>query len=314
MKEHAYLKEQSVGTQFSGVYYVAAVSVKKAKNNNEYTEFTLKDKSGSVFAKLWSVDPLIKKGMYVSAVMNVDDYNGTASFIIRSIKENDKEICQENYISVVENMDDLLAQFRSYEQILKDISTENKLPIFDLFDAVFTKEFKEKFFKSPSGLGNYYGKVGGALENTINICKGAMTFAGIYGFSKTDKAVLLASALLSRVGSVDAFAMVDCAVEKTLKGELEGATFNSYLILNNAWKTLKKSKEDEIWFAKISHAVTSQEGTENLPLSKEAILLKNVISIDYKMSEMFDYIYRDEHIEDGFTTFDTNGKRRYFVG
>jgi 23S rRNA maturation-related 3'-5' exoribonuclease YhaM len=290
------------------------VSVKKAKNNNEYTEFTLKDKSGSVFAKLWSVDPLIKKGMYVSAVVNVDDYMGAASFIIRSIKEYDKEVKQENYVAVVEDINSLIEQFDGYARILKETSEENKLPLSNIFDAVFTKEFKDKFFKSPSGLGNYYGKVGGALENTVNICKGAMNFAGIYGFSSVDKAVLLTSALLSLIGSVDAYTMNDCAVEKTIKGELFGPAFLSASILNDAWKSVKKSEDDEIWFTKVYHAVTSNEGSGNIPMTKESILLKNVIMMDSKMSEMFDYIYRDEHIENGFTTFDTNGKRCYFVG
>jgi len=73
MSEHSYLREQSIVTQFSGVYYVSAVSIKKTKTNTEYSEYTLKDKSGTVFAKLWGIDPTIKKGVYASAVINVDD-------------------------------------------------------------------------------------------------------------------------------------------------------------------------------------------------------------------------------------------------
>lgn len=314
MSEHSFLREQSIGTQFSGVYYVSAVSIKKAKNNNEYTEYTLKDKSGTVFAKLWAVDPLIKKGMYASIVLNVDDYNGQASYVVRSIKAYEKEVDTKNYIAVVDDMESLIQSFNSFMSSVEEISEDKKLPYFKLLTKVFTNEFKEKFFRAPSNMGSYYGKVGGALENTINICRESLTFIkGSYGFTDTEKAVILTSALLSRIGCVQAYTLNNCAVEKTMAGELIGTHYLAANILNDAVNGML-NKDNETQLTKIIHAVTSFEGTENIPVTKEAILLKSVMEIDNKMSEMFDYIYRDEHVDDnGFTTYDSNNKRRYFV-
>lgn len=314
MSEHSYLKEQKIGTQFSGVYYVAGVSIKKAKNNNEFMDITLKDKSGQVFAKLWSVDPKIVKGLYVKAVMNVDSYQNAPSYVLRSIVAYDQPIDPNLYIQTVENEKELVERFENYMKIAKETSENLNLPLARILESVFTAEFKAKFFKAPSNTGTYYGKVGGALENTINLCIGAMKMADIYKFNPAEQAVLITSALLSRIGCIDAYKMEECNVEQTLNGALVGVQNLSSIVLFDAWKKIEKTTEDKPWFLKVYHAVTSLEGTETVPSTKEAILLKSMIGIDSKIVEMFDYIDRDEHIEEGFTTFDVTNKRRYYVG
>jgi len=319
MAEHAFLLDQKVGTQFSGVYYVAGVSIKKTVKQTEYSEYTLKDKSGTVFAKLWSIDPSIQKGIYVTASINVEDYKGSPSFIIRAVVPFTKTVDTTLYVQTVEDAAGLIHTFNQYMTIVKESSDTLKAPLSGILEGVFTPEFKELFFKAPSNTGTYYGKVGGALENTLAICDIASKMSSIYKFNPQEQAVLIAASLLSRIGCVESFEMADCAVEQTKNGALVGIQSLSVLRLFDAWKSYKATSTvnnpaDKEWLLRVIHAVTSLEGTENLPSTKEAILLKNIVGLDAKMVDMFDYIARDSHVENGFTTFDVNAKRRYYVG
>lgn len=302
---HALLREQEVGTQFSGVYYVAGVSVKNTRTNNEYMKITLMDRSGSVFANLWEVNKSIQKGMYVSASINVDTYNTAPSYTVRSIVEYRGEVDQCNYMAVVDNPEELKDKFNAYMDILKDYSGV----YFDAVKSVFTPEFTDRFFKAPANAGVYYGKVGGALENVINICSNCMAFANTYKFTDDEKAVLLASALLSKAGCVDAYQFENCAVAKTVEGELIGEANLTSKIVQDAFANLSGTA-----VSKILHGVVSRERSDALPMTKDAILLHSVLDSDRRMVEMFDYIARDEHVdENGFTSFDSFNRRKYFV-
>jgi len=158
MAEHAFLLDQKVGTQFSGVYYVAGVSIKKTVKQTEYSEYTLKDKSGTVFAKLWSIDPSIQKGIYVTASINVEDYKGSPSFIIRAVVPFTKTVDTTLYVQTVEDAAGLIHTFNQYMTIVKESSDTLKAPLSGILEGVFTPEFKELFFKAPSNTGTYYGK------------------------------------------------------------------------------------------------------------------------------------------------------------
>lgn len=316
MTEHSFLTQQKIGTQFSGVYYVSAVSVKKAKNNSEYTEFTLKDRSGSVFAKLWSVDPTITKGMYVSAAISVDDYQGKASYIVRSITPNTKKVDESLYVPVAENLEDLKEEFEAFFNNLLLEGDAQDAPIRGIFASVLTDAVKAELFKAPSNTGVFYGKVGGALENTVNLFWTCDSLSSIYKFSKDERLVLLTSAILSRIAAIEAFKMNDCAAEVTKSGALLGIRTIGLLRIFEAWKAYRdntKKASDKEWFLRILHAMNSADGTDNIPSSKEAIVLQMAIQMDAKMVEMFDYIAREENFENGFTTYDAVNKRKYYV-
>ena len=316
MAEHSFLTQQKIGTQFSGVYYVAGVSVKKTKTDKEYTEYTLKDRSGTEFAKLWGVDPTITKGVYVSAAINVDDYQGKPSFIIRNIALFTKKVDESLYVPVAENVEELKAVFESKLQELKTDSVDLKAPIGGILDSVFTASVKAEFYKAPSNAGVYYGKVGGALENTVNIFKICETLAETYKLSNDEKAVLRTAVLLSRVPSIEVYKMADCATEVTKSGALLGMRSMGILRIFETWKLYRdgtKNPSDKEWFLRILHAMNAQEGTENIPLTKEAVVLQMAIQMDARMVEMFDYINREESFENGFTSYDPSSKRKYYV-
>ena len=318
MTEHSFLLQQKIGDQFSGVYYVSNVSIKKTKSQSEYTEFTLKDRSGTVFAKFWSVDPSITKGSYVSAAINVDDYQGKPSFIIRNIAMNSKEIDESLYVPVAENLEELKSSFESHLKHLSEDGDKNSSPVREILEIVLSPAVKAEFLKVPSSLGVFYGKVGGALENTMNVYQICLTLGKVYGLSEDENLVLRTAALLSLVPSIESYKMNNCAAEITKTGLLLGNRTLGILRTFEAWKTYRdsdsvKKASDKEWFLRILHAMNSAEATDSIPATKEAILLNMAKQLDSRTVEMLDYIGREECFENGFTTYDCLNKRKYYV-
>lgn len=310
--EHSFITQQSVGTQFSGVYYVANVGIKKARNNKEYMDITLKDRSGSVFAKAWEVNPDIVKGMYLYASISCEDYQGSPSYIIRNMEEYTKEVDASLYIPTVADKEALIDFFDKAMAEAGAISDAQKAPIGAILKGVFKDAVKKAFFNAPSSTGAYYGKVGGALENTVNIVKLVLNMCQVYNLKEDERLIALAGALLSRVSCVETYTMAECVAEETKTGALIGLKSLTMLRFLDTWKELGKGSQDREWFVRLLHVVSSDENSTTKPSTKEAIILKKAIEMDLQMSEMFDYIEREENWQDGFSTFDTANKRRYY--
>lgn len=313
MAEHAFITQQEIGTQFCGIYYVASLNIKKARNNKEYMELSLKDKSGSVFAKFWGIDSNISKGDYIFVNISVEDYQGSPSYIVRSIEQYNEDIDESLYVPIVENKDNLINEFAKFLKGVDDLSLELNSPIGKIVSGVFSPSVKKAFYDAPSSTLAYYGKVGGALENTVNICKVTEKFAEVYRLTNAERLVLMAGALMSRVSCIETYEMSECAAEETKTGSLIGLKNLTVLRFLDVWKNIDKSKEDREWFLRLLHVISSDENSTTKPATKEAILLKNAVEMDIKMSEMLDYINREEHWEKGFSSFDSINKRRYYV-
>jgi len=321
---HQLIAHQEIGAAFEGTYYVESVYVKQTVQKKDYTDFMLRDKSGSRNVKYWGkVDGVVKGGfVYISA--HVDDYQGNPSVVAKNVEHVDDPTDMSDYLPVYEDsgsvknadrFDALRAKLSDFEKKIGDKTAGL------LVDEIYNNSaFFGKFVVAPGNEKPHYGCQGGLMANTVLVAESALSEAERYGLNDLEQVVLVSSALLFRIGAIDAFEFENCMPTVTKRGILLGVNNLTMSRIGSALRRivadLKKSgiSIDQDIAIRIMHAVASHDGISVQPMTKEALVLHSAYSQDSKIVECFDFVANDTNKTEEFTAFDPINRRRYYVG
>lgn len=323
-KEHALIRHQEIGTAFEGVYYVESAFVKQTVQKKDYTDFMLRDKSGSRNVKFWGRVDGVAKGDWVFIAANVEDYQGNPSITSKNVEKADAPTDLSNYIPAYDDsgIGDNAARFDVIRAELAKIEANTGNPTAGMIvDEVYKNStFFSKFVTAPGSGRSHYGCQGGLLANTVRVAEASLRGADAYHLNAQEKAVLLASALLARIGAIEAFEFQDCMPVITKKGILLGINNLTMSRITAALKrvvtTLQKDNKtvDQETVVRILHAVTSHDGVCVLPMTKEAMVLNAAFQTDAKIVDAMDFIAADVNKTEEFTAWDPSMGRKYYTG
>jgi len=321
---HALIRHQEIGTSFEGVYYVESAFVKQTTQKKDYTDFMLRDKSGSRNVKYWGRVDGVAKGDYVFVSANVEEYLSNPSVIAKNVEKTDVPGDLSNYIPVYDDtgasdhasrFDTIRAELTAIETVMGNFTAGM------IVDEVYKNStFFSKFVMAPGSGRPHYGCQGGLMANTVRVAEASLVAANAYGLNEQEKAVLLASALLARIGAIDAFEFKDCMPVITKKGILLGINNLTMSRITTALKRVvtglqKENKTvDQETVVRILHAVTSHDGICVQPMTKEALVLNAAYQNDAKIVDAMDFITADVNKTEEFTAWDPSMGRKYYTG
>jgi 23S rRNA maturation-related 3'-5' exoribonuclease YhaM len=317
--EHVFLRNVAVGETFSGVYYLEKSFIRVAKNGNKFSDLTLRDRSGSVFARFWG--EVNASSCWVEASFSVEEYQGNKSIVAQNIAECEEPEDMSNYVPLSETIEtdkDSLAEIIS-SVTEYDAESKNDTCSAILAD-IFRNGFVKKFETAPASAFPSYGRIGGLLSYTIAVTESVKATALRFGFTAQEKAIALTAALLHRIGAAYAFDIIDCAPKETDRGVLIGSLniglsklMNTVNRINFARKE-SEIKLDETVADRIMHAMVSAEPDGIKPMTREAIVLQGSVAVVRELSDASDFIANDVNGKETFTAHDPVTKRRYFKG
>jgi 23S rRNA maturation-related 3'-5' exoribonuclease YhaM len=317
--EHVMIRNVEVGDTFSGVYYLEKSFIRTAKNGNNFSDLTLRDKSGSVFARFWG--EVNESGCWVEISANVGEYQGAKSIVVQNIAVCEEPEDMSDYVPVSDTMD---ADKEMLSELIEVVTEYDKEAKNDTCSAIladiFRNGFLKKFEQSPASSFPSYGRIVGLLSYTVAVSKSVQSTSQQFGFTAQEKAVAIAAALLHRIGAAYAFDIVDCAPKETDRGVLIGSLniglsklMNAVNRINHARKD-SDEKLDETISDRIMHAMVSAEPNGIKPMTREAIVLNGAVSVVRELSDASDFISNDFNKAETFTAHDPITKRRYFKG
>lgn len=322
VQEHQPIAHVNVGDVFSGVYYIENVFIKKAKNNKDYQDFTLRDKSGSRFVKYWGVVDGVGKGDFVFVAANVEDYMGNPSIIAKNVEKENPPTDMSNYIPAYENGDKHAESFDKIRELLKqteaDAGDETAGKIVD--EVYGNGAFFNKFVMAPGSARPHYGREGGLLANTVRVADQCIKTAESYDITSQEKAILIASALLCRIGVIDTFEFQDCLPVETKKGILLGVNNLTMTRVSSALKRVvaemakTKTAPNQETVMRLFHAISSYNENCMKAMTKEAMILSSVYRMDATMVDAIEFIENDVNMAEEFTAYDPALGRRYYTG
>lgn len=320
---HAMIQSQQIGDTFEGVYYVESSFVKQTVNKKDYTDLTLRDKSGSRNVKFWGTNPQVVKGGWVFIAAGVDEYKGVASVVAKNIEPADTPADLSDYIPAYDDQDKHAERFDEIRKELKKVEDAAGLsPLAStLVDEVYgNSSFFSNFIVAPGSVRPHYGRQGGLLANTVRVADAAIRLADQYGLSNSEKTTLIAAALLCRIGAVEAFEFRDCMPVATRKGILLGinnlTTSRITLALKRAVTTLKAANKniDQESVALLLHSISSHDSVAVVPMTREAMILNMAFHTDSQLVDAIDFIATDVNVNEEFTAYDPAMKRQYYTG
>jgi hypothetical protein len=319
---HPLITHQGVGISFVGTYYVEAAFVKPGKNKKDFTELTLRDKSGSRICRYWGIIAGVKKGCFVHVEAAVEDYMGAPSIVVNRVEVKDAPSDTSNYIAACDDLDKYVERIAVSREWLKQVESGCPGSIVGKIveDIYGNDDFNNRFPTAPSGVKPFYGRQGGLLANTARVVEQCGNIAGSYSLRPDEKLILTAAALLFRVGAVEVYEFRDCMPMETDKGVLLGInnmTMNKLFIsVRKVWAEETKANRaiDSDGVFRLMHAVSAYAGNLLRPMTKESIILAAAYRMDNELVEAIEFMENDTNIADKFTAYDPAFGRRYYVG
>jgi len=311
VNEHVLIKHVEVGDTFAGVYYVHAAFEKVARNNNIYSDFTLRDKSGEAFVRHWGDAKGLKHGDWVAILATVGEYQGKPQIVAQQLEPSEPPDATEmaNYVVVGPNQQSDIAKFDQYiERVGEACGLAKDATCARLLGAVFTDAFRDDFFNAPNSDRIHDGTVGGLLSHTVKVAYLMGGFGSQYDFDDLTMAISFTVALLHRIGATKAYAMDGCQPTESDVGVMVGVKALTLALVEEG--VGKTKKMEPMTLSRIRHAIVSQDWQDVKPMTKEAMVLAAVTRTDLRLTEALDFIAQDTS-SDRFTAFHPERKQRY---
>jgi len=321
--EHPFIQHQGIGDAFSGVYFVEQLFVKLTVKQSEYTDMTLRDKSGSRNVKHWARLDGIEKGDWVFISALVGDYQGAPSIVAKNVEKETSPPDLENYVPVYPDAEALTSKFDALKEEMVRLAGEVKdETCVALVEQVYgNSRFFSNFLECPGSDRPHYGCVGGLLANTVRVTDAAFQMSEQYGLTDEENVILLAAGLIHRVGVTDAYEFEDCMPRRTKAGKLLGVNNLTLTRVSEALKRVVTASQKENgptinqeMFMRVLHAMASYDEVAVKSMTKEAMVLSTAHRGDGVMVDAMDFIDTDLNNGDEFTAFDPLSGRNYYTG
>lgn len=304
---HEMIASKIIGDKFSGVYFVETANVRQTTAKKDFMDLVLRDKSGSRPVKYWGLVKGVEAGGFVFAAIEVETYQGNASFVARNLEPEREPEDKTDYVEVADGLSykrDKIAAMNFSDPVLS--------AIWKAFQA--SKAFTtEKYFQAPADKTGPWAKEGGLIDSTY----GLLQVLDCNGLSGSGKEITVLSALLGQIGVMDSYTVENLLPCETNMGLLIGT---NNLTMNRVFNLIRDAKnhmkengiEDNGQILQLLHCITSVFGGTVLPSTKEALYLSTVWQGYKTMAYSSDFISKAEP-KNGWTSFDTVSGRKFFV-
>ena len=277
------IKEKKIQRIDKEIFLVSEKHILKARNGDDYVGLKLKDKSGTIDAKIWNNLIYLKErfdeGDFVRVEGESNYYNDNWQIIIKDIEKID-----ENTVDASQFLPSSRKNIQTMEkELFMLINGVGNQALKKLLTSIFEdKGFLAKFCLAPAAKVMHHAYVGGLLEHTLSVAKLSKEIGEYY--KDIDKDMLLTCALCHDIGKV--YELDPTTFNYTTKGKLVGHITMSYTIVQNKLKELNmlpEEKEINLLHCILSHHGEYEYGSPKKPKTKEAVLFNLIDVLDSKM-------------------------------
>lgn len=260
---------------------VISVNEKLTKSGKPYSEITLADGASQIVAKMWQ-DPKqlqFAAGDVVSAEIEVQQYNGSQSFILNAAAK----VVGADFRSLLPHAPiDAEGYWNEMVSVL-DTEISNKV-LHDMTLSLLNKS-KDAFMVHPAAKGIHHAFINGLLYHTGRMVKSAMALSGIYDVNKS---ILLSATALHDYGKLVEMQMDNNgATTYTPYGVMFGHAVIAIEAIDDYCRENNVDGNDENIIV-VKHCIAAHHGQLDwgalaVPCVKEAQLLHFIDNIDAKM-------------------------------
>lgn len=281
-----YIQDFESGTEVSQFFLVDTITKGVASNGKPYLTVILKDKTGSIEAKIWEVKEedyeLLQSGIlaYVEGVAN--EYRGKMQLKLNNyrLKNSDEDIDINDFVQVAPVPEKvMIAELNGF---LKEITNKKLKAI----TVTLLNKYREKFVSYPAAKSMHHDFYAGLIYHTTTMLKIAKSLIEIY--PSLNKDLLYSGIILHDLGKTIELSG-PIGTTYTVEGELLGHISIISDEISRCADKLGIEGEEVILLRHLvlSHHGKYEFGSPKLPMLKEAEILNFIDNIDARM-QMFE--------------------------
>jgi 3'-5' exoribonuclease len=315
-----FVNQLNNGDAVDEAFLVADKQLRANRQGNLYLHLELRDKTGSVGARLWNASEGLARtfepGDYLHVRGKTQVFQGALQIILSHLEVIDPgRVEPDDFLpQTTQNIAKLTARLR---ELLLSLTNPHLRALAECF--LIDEEFLRKFTTAPAGVKNHHAYQGGLLEHVVTLLTAGDRIADLY--PELDRDLLLTGIFLHDIGKVDELCY-DRGFAYSDEGQLVGHLVMGVEMLRD--KVARSSDltgepfPDET-LLRLKHMIVSHHGTHEfgspkLPMTLEAVALHYLDNLDAKIHAFTREIRDDPCRGSSWTPFHQNLGRRLFKG
>lgn len=287
-----YIKDFREGEMVSEIYLCKNKQSLKTKAGKSYYSLTLQDKTGTVDAKIWELNPGIghfDSMDFIKIEGQVTSFQGSNQLNIRRVRKAESvEYNPADYMPMSQyGIEEMYKELLSYVNSIENSYLKALAESFYVKDTAYIESFKSH----SAAKSVHHGFVGGLLEHTLSVTKLCDFYTTRYPVLNRD--LLLTSAMLHDAGKTKELSLFP-QNDYTDKGQLIGHIVMGVEMIHDKIKEIPgfpEVLENEIKHCIVAHHGELEYGSPKKPALVEAMALNLADNTDAKiqtMTELFE--------------------------
>ena len=285
------------------IFAVDNIQKHTTRTGNPYVRLTLRDKTGSINARIWqdyfpycSIDS-IAPGDVVKVTFYTEEYKDQTQVIITKLAKTDDYDLSDLISSSTKNEHEMLKRLKEYINLVKD--PDLKALLNNIFED---DKILKKFKVSPAGVSVHHAFMGGLLEHTLEVVDLALNIQKHYSIANRD--LIIAGALLHDIGKIYELKFDKTGFVYTKEGSLIGHIVIAVGMVNKFWP--KEGNNDlriQLLHIILSHHTELEFGAVVKPATLEAGIVALADLTSSRTRLFFEEIEKNKHDEQGFSEY-----------
>lgn len=301
------------GREIDDYFVVKTKGIYSSKNNTKYMSLELRDRTGTIDAKVWDhvdeLGSLFEKNDIIRVRARTRFYQNRPQLNVINIEKVEDDI-------PFSEIKELFPQGERDIDVLKDVyftvleEIENPY-IRSLFETLNKKEeILERFFLFPASISVHHMYVGGLLDHSLSVtymCK------GVAGFTGGDKDIIIAGSLLHDIGKTEEMEF-KAGFRYSDRGRLLGHITLGVTMLERLIREIDgfpSYLQDILSHIIISHHGVEEWGSPKKPMSIEALTIHYIDNLDAKVMGVKEHM-REKMEDDRWTEYHRLYESRFY--
>src|SRR3954454_13396828 len=315
-----YVQQLADGDSVEEVFRVVDKQVRANRNAQTYLQLELRDRTGSISARLWNVGPHLirtfETGDFLLVKGKVQLFQGALQMILSHIDRVPPEKVElDDFLPHTEQ--DVSKLYERLRGILMRLGNPHLRALAECF--LMDEKFVQAFCKAPAGIRVHHAYLGGLLEHVVTILDAADRIAPLY--PELDRDLLLMGVFLHDLGKVRELTY-DRSFGYSDEGQLLGHLVIGVEMLSERVRRVPDLTGEpfpaelllRLKHMILSHHGSHEHGSPKVPMTPEAIALHLLENFDAKVHSFTRDIREDRNSPSAWTPFNQALQRRLFKG
>ena len=294
MPSRTYIRDIEANQRLEGVFAVQNAQLGMTKNGKPFLKCLLADKTGRTPARMWSITEehfaKLPTDGFVWAAGQTQPYQGEMQIIVQDIRAHEptdnelKDLLPATEHDIDQMFGEVLALLQSLEHPAVRSLADRYLE---------DGELMGRFCQAPAAMTMHHAYLGGLLEHTLSLMKGAEALLGLY--PKLNRDIVLMGLFLHDLGKCFELTWLQ-GFGYSQDGQLVGHIGRGAILLEAKAKACQDPelgeaalKVPDAVLQVLTHIIYSHHGVPEygalmVPATPEAIFVSNLDNLDAKMN------------------------------